>query len=234
MCWPLANECVSCPAREADYKLAANKNSLLFASASCHSLVAGHVNWTVPTTQHLRGPATISGPCPLVIADAITIANVTFVCLSGNVAISVVGPNVVVSNVDVVGASLLSAVAVKGVDISGLRVTRSTATEPVLAVLGHTEGDWDIECKIKSTVVAQPLSGTGTTNCTTIDLSALLSVFGRRYEVQFYNKDADVDVEAAYYVWLNRILLTMDVVLGVTPVLVHRQDLYLLVKPKQD
>ena len=50
----------------------------------------------------------------------------------------------------------------------------------------------------------------------------------------FTAKDADVDVEATYYVWLNRILLTMDVVLGVTLVLVHRQDLYLLVKPKQD
>lgn len=230
VCWPLASECVSCPTQEHAYTSSAAAGFVLYASGSCHSLEGGTVVWHSPTTLSTRGPATIRGPCPLIVADNIFVENVTLVCDSGAAAIAVVGTGVKITNVHAVNAPLLRAANVKGVDVTGLVVTGSTSTERLLAVLGHTEGDWAIDCpSAGNTVVAQPLSGRGTvTNCVTVDLKADLDVFGRRHEVRCYNKDADVDNEVDFYAWLNGVLFILTLVFGVTLFLVHRQDLYLV------
>jgi hypothetical protein len=190
----------------------------------------GVVLWRSPTTLSTLGPATIKGACPLIVADSIFIENVTLVCESGTAAIDVVGPNVNIFNVHAVNAPLVRAVDVKGVDVSNLAIKQSTSTTTLLAVFGHTEGDWTIDCvSANNTVVSQPLSGKGTViNCVVIDVKALLDVFGRRYEIQYYNKDVDVDIVVAFYAWLNNVLFSLTFVLLITLVLVHRQDLYTL------
>ena len=230
MCWPLANECVSCPTREHAYTSSAAAGFVLYASGSCHSLEPGDVTWQSPTTLSTRGPATIRGACPLIVADNIFVEDVTLICDSGTAAIDVVGAGVTITNVHAIYAPLVRAVDVKGVDVSNLVVTQSTSTERLLAVLGHTEGDWTIHCTSNNnTIVAQPLSGVGTvTGCVRIDVKDLLGIFGRRYEIQYYNKDADVDIEVAFYAWLNGVLFALTLVAGITLFLVHRQDLYLV------
>lgn len=232
VCWPFAEECVSCPTKEHAYTSSAATGFVLYASGSCHSLEPGTVTWQSPTTLSTRGPATIRGACPLVVADNIFVENVTLICDSGAAAIDVVGAGVKITNVHAVNAPLVRAVSVKGVDISNLVVTESTSTTRLLAALGHTEGDWTIHCtSANNTIVAQPLSGVGSViGCVRIDVNDLLGVFGSRYEIQYYNKDADVDIETAFYAWLNGLLFAITLVVYVVSFLVHRQDLYIVYK----
>ena len=188
------------------------------------------VTWQTPTTLSTRGPATIRGPCPLIVADGIFVENVTLICDSGTAAIDVVGAGVEITNVHAVHAPLVRAVNVKGVDVSNLVIAQSTSTERLLVVLGHSEGDWAVHCtSANNTIVAQPLSGVGTvTGCVRIDVNDLMGVYGRRYWVQYYNKDADVDIEVAFYAWLNGVLSALTLVSAITLFLVHRQDLYVV------
>lgn len=238
VCWPLAGESVSCPAQPEAHARCSAPTDTLYVSGSCHSVIAGTITWTSPTHLAVAGrlplgteASTVRGACPLVVADNIVVANVTLRCESGEAAIDVVGPNVVIEGVAAINASLFRAAAVKGVDVANLAVSGSTSTEETLGVLGHTEGDWRVACVDGATVVAQTLSGKGTTvNCTTFDVFALLGVVGRRYEVDLLYKDAGVDTEAALYLSVNHILFALVAVLGVLLFLVHRQDLYRVYK----
>jgi hypothetical protein len=97
-----------------------------------------------------------------------------------------------VINTTVYGGSLVKAVDVRGVDVTGMHVTGRAAGWHPLVVLGHTRGDYTVVCADEATVFSQPLSGVGThaPPCRAVDVGELLGVFGRRYELEFVNKNA--------------------------------------------
>jgi hypothetical protein len=170
----------------------------IVVSGECLSLTNGTVVWTsgIRLTGRLSGDALVRGPCPLVTAAANSIIDgVAFECTSGAAAVDVVGENVRVTGT-ASGGALVRAVNVRGVNVDGLRVTGQTAGQ-IVAVFGHTNGDIAVECTSEQTVVRQPLDGTATYGplCRPVDIQALMGLFGRRYEVQFYHKDVFADTD---------------------------------------
>lgn len=186
----------------------------------------GIVHWQSPAvlTGKLTANAAIKGPCPLVIAESNAIIdNVDFVCDGGTAAVSVVGQNVKVTATST-GATLVRAVNVEGVNIENLVVEGFAGAYPV-AVLGHTDGNFKVTCTGESDVISQPLSGTGTysDSCTVVDLSQLMRVFGRRYEIEFFNKNALDEPQG----WFT-VLLVLVVVGGLFVLSAHQDTIYLL------
>lgn len=59
------------------------------------------------------------------------------------------------------------------------------STTGLIAVLGHVYGGWSFDCgDDDGVVVVQPLGGSGTYgSCRQRDISRLMNVFGRHYEV---------------------------------------------------
>lgn len=164
----------------------------IVVSGDCLVLTNGTVNWKtgINLNGRLSGTARVRGPCPLVTAAAGSVIDgVAFECTSGAAAVDVIGTEVSVTG-SAAGGALVRAVNVRGVNVDGLKVV-GEAADGIVAVLGHTSGDVEVVCTTEQTVVRQPLDGTATYGplCRAIDIQALMGLFGRRYEVQFFHKN---------------------------------------------
>lgn len=188
-----AGYCHSCTSNPNGWRTEHAPITNLIVSGDCDKDASGIVTWQTPVflSGTLSGKALVRGPCPLVLAqENAIIQNINFECVGGSAAVDVQGPGVKITGT-ARGGGLVRAVKVQGVDVSGLQVTGTVYGDYPLAVLGHSEGDYSINCLNLDEVVSQPLSGTGTyTGCSVVDVAQLLNVFGRHYEVEFNNKDA--------------------------------------------
>lgn len=192
--------CMSCTQDPDSWRGERSANAGVKVSGNCHHDGASGgaaVRWSSPVnlSRSLTGSATIVGDCPLVFAQAgASILDAAFECESGDAAVHVKGRGVTV-RASVVGAALVRAVSLTGVDVAGLVVERQpggTDEAHPVAVLGNTKGDYSVDCGGGGSVVSQPLSGKGTysASCDVVDLQQLLGVFGTHYEIEYYNKDA--------------------------------------------
>lgn len=199
-----------------------SSTAAVVVSASCAAVTAGEVRWTAPATVRtaLRGPATITGPCPLAIALAGATIDATFNCTNGAPAVRVAGPGVAVSGTALAGPLVIASSAT-GVDVAGLVVAGVAAPGAPLAILGHTTGDVSITCRAPAHVVSQPVSGriSHSPACRAVNIAELLGVFGRRYELQYYHKN----VFAVPATDTLSVLLSV-VLVGAASVLIVHQD----------
>lgn len=223
--------CISCPQDPDGWRDERSNGAAVVVSGNCyHSEAsdAGEVIWQLPInlSASLSGPATVSGPCPLVLARAgSSIENVRFRCTSGDAAVHIIGPRVTLRG-SVIDAALARAVSLTGVDVTGLKVTSLEPIDHPVAVLGNTKGGFTIDCGPGGQVVSQPLSGKGTysPSCVVVDLQQLLNVFGTHYEIEFYNKNAFSTGDGG---WLGPLAGTAA--LGLLLLLTAHQDVVALV-----
>ena len=229
--------CVSCVQDPDGWRSEHAQQPSILVSGNCyHEDVseATTVRWGQPVnlTGRLSGKSIVEGVCPLVNAkDNAIIDNVTFHCVNrGAAAVNVEGKDVRISGYALDGV-LVRAASFTGVDVSNLSVTGSTSSpEFPVAILGHTKGDYKITCTDSRDVFSQPLDGAGTYGnlCSVVDVSQLLGVFGRHYEIEYFNKNAFSTQDQG---WLGALVVTA--VVGLLMLLSAHQDVVSLVRTRR-
>ena len=183
------------------------------------------MNWnqTLRLAGSLIGPATISGPCPLVtLLAGAQIKDVEFECTSGaDVAIAVEsGVGSKLDNVSALHASVFRAASADGVDMDGFSAIVSSSHRTIAAI-GNGRGSFEIDCQSQGLLAVQRLDNSSakyTGTCDTIDVGSLLDAFGTLYETKFYNKNAYESVEGSLtddlFYWSWRVALALVLLFG--------------------
>lgn len=207
-CNHMTKSCLVCPGMSA---LTVPRSYTVSVSAECTDVAGTGGEATLPqlttTDASINGNGVVvTAACPFISAlGTLIVRDLTIVCVSGIHAIEIRGSATVVaaSNIHLrhtvaffrskAAVAILNSPEVDEIDVTGsvLRGITADGTDSAAVVLGHAVGP--AEVIDSGLTVIQPIkpSLVRVTGGKLINVSALTSVFGRGYEIEFYEGNID-------------------------------------------